>query len=67
VDGFLRALKLREGRDDMLAKRPNFGKIGTRLQRGGIFQEIRDFIEVDNSVHFCEETRMIARTRGGDE
>ncbi len=63
--GAFRAQKLCERLHDLLLEGTNVGEIRPRLQGGGIFEETRRIIIVDDGVHSWREVDGIAHTRGG--
>ncbi len=63
--GALRAQKLCEHLHNVLLEGTNVGEIWSRLQGGGIFEETRRFIIVDDGVHSWRNVDGIAHARGG--
>ncbi len=63
--GTLRAQKLCERLHDVLLKGTNVGDIRPRLKGGGIFEETRCFVIVDDGVHSWRVIDGIAHARGG--
>ncbi len=63
--GALRAQKLCKCLHDVLLEGTNVGEIRPRLQGGGIFEETRRFVIVDDGVHSWRDVDGIAHKRGG--
>ncbi len=62
--GALRAQKLCKRLHDVLLEGTNVREIRPRLQGGGIFEETRRFIIVNDGIHSWRDVDGIAHARG---